>query len=62
MKILATEGTHQFLAENGITSELVKKLTEGRPNILDKIMNREIHLVINTPVGKASQTERFIHT
>lgn len=57
MKILATEGTHQFLTEHGITSEMVNKLNEGRPNILDKIMNREINLVVNTPVGKASQTD-----
>lgn len=57
MRILATEGTHQFLTQNGIASENVKKLQEGRPNILDKIMNREINLVINTPVGKSSQTD-----
>src|SRR5690554_1167907 len=55
MKILATEGTHIFLKENGIESEFIKKLIEGRPNILDKIMNRKINLVINTPVGKLSQ-------
>ncbi|NLP03267.1 MAG: carbamoyl-phosphate synthase large subunit [Fibrobacter sp.] len=57
MKILATEGTHHFLKEQGIASEMVNKLQEGRPNILDKIMNREIQLVINTPVGKSSQTD-----
>ena len=57
MKILATEGTHKFLKEHGIESEHVKKLQEGRPNILDKITNREINLVINTPVGKMSQTD-----
>jgi carbamoyl-phosphate synthase large subunit len=55
MKILATEGTHAYLAKNGIISEMIKKLHEGRPNILDSITNREIHLVINTPAGKLSQ-------
>ncbi|MFC1941833.1 carbamoyl-phosphate synthase large subunit [Chloroflexota bacterium] len=54
-KILATQGTHEFLASNNINSELILKLYEGRPNIVDAIMNGEIHLVINTPSGKLSQ-------
>jgi carbamoyl-phosphate synthase large subunit len=53
--ILATEGTHLFLADNGVKSVKIQKLYEGRPNILDAIMNGEIQLVINTPVGKQSQ-------
>jgi len=54
MKIIATEGTRDFLEKHGIQSEPVKKLLEGRPNILDKIMNREIQLIVNTPSGKLS--------
>ena len=54
-KILATEGTHAFLAQQGIKAEAIKKLYEGRPNILDAMTNGEIHLVVNTPVGKLSQ-------
>lgn len=53
--IKATEGTHNFLMENGITSEEIKKLNQGRPNIIDGIKNKEINLVINTPSGKRSQ-------
>ena len=53
--IKATEGTQIFLAENGIESEKIKKLHEGRPNIVDGIMNKEIQLIINTPIGKQSQ-------
>jgi carbamoyl-phosphate synthase large subunit len=53
--IKATEGTHRFLAENGIESEHILKIHEGRPNIVDGVMNREIHLVINTPSGKLSK-------
>jgi len=53
-RILATEGTHKFLIDQGLAAESIAKLGEGRPNILDAIMNREIHLVINTPVGKLS--------
>ncbi len=54
-KILATIGTHKFLAEKGIPAEHVLKLHEGRPNIVDIIKNREIHLVVNTPAGKVSK-------
>ena len=54
-KIKATRGTHQFLVENGIDSERIDKLHEGRPNIVDAIKNKEIHLVINTPAGKLSK-------
>jgi carbamoyl-phosphate synthase large subunit len=53
--IKATEGTQLFLSENGISAEQIKKLHEGRPNIEDAIKNKEINLVINTPVGKKSQ-------
>ncbi|MDY7011018.1 MAG: carbamoyl-phosphate synthase large subunit [Planctomycetota bacterium] len=53
--ILATEGTHAFLTENGIKAEAIKKLHEGRPNIADAITNGEIQLVVNTPIGKLSQ-------
>ena len=54
-KIKATQGTHQFLTGKGIKAELILKIQEGRPNIVDAIMNGEIHLVINTPIGKLSQ-------
>ncbi len=54
-KIKATAGTHSFLKENGVASENIKKLFEGRPNIVDGITNNEINLVINTPTGKRSQ-------
>jgi len=53
--IKATEGTHKFLTENGIICEEIKKLYQGRPNIIDDIMNKNINLVINTPSGKRSQ-------
>ncbi|HOU70934.1 MAG TPA: carbamoyl-phosphate synthase large subunit [Methanothrix sp.] len=54
-EIKATRGTQEFLAANGIRSELILKLHEGRPNIDDAIKNGQIQLVINTPIGKASQ-------
>jgi carbamoyl-phosphate synthase large subunit len=54
-RIMATSGTRAVLKENGIQSEMIKKIYEGRPNIDDAIKNKEIQLVINTPIGKASQ-------
>ena len=54
-KIMATGKTHAMIVENGIDAEHVFKLYEGgRPNILDKLANREIQLIINTPAGKTS--------
>jgi carbamoyl-phosphate synthase large subunit len=55
LKIKATEGTYKFLTGQGIEAEQVQKMYEGRPNIVDGIMNGEIQLIINTPVGKLSQ-------
>ncbi|MFH1009403.1 MAG: carbamoyl-phosphate synthase large subunit [Candidatus Latescibacterota bacterium] len=52
-ELVATEGTHEFLSEHGISSESILKLHEGRPNIVDAIKNGAIHLVINTPIGKS---------
>jgi carbamoyl-phosphate synthase large subunit len=54
-KILATEGTHKYLDEKGVKSQHILKVYEGRPNIVDAIKNREIQLIINTPVGKRSK-------
>jgi carbamoyl-phosphate synthase large subunit len=56
-RIKATEGTHKYLAEHGIASDLIPKLDAGRPNVLDVIMNGEVQLVINTPAGKESRID-----
>ncbi len=53
--ILATEGTHVFLTKHGIASTFIKKVHEGRPNIVDAIHNKEIQLIINTPIGKSGK-------
>jgi carbamoyl-phosphate synthase large subunit len=54
-KIITTEGTHRLLEQNGVKSDLVFKMHEGRPNIMDHIKNGDIHLIVNTPVGKMSK-------
>lgn len=50
--ILATEGTALFFEENNIPCNHIAKLNEGRPNVLDVILNREVCLAINTPSAK----------
>ena len=56
-RILATSGTKEFLAQEGIEAELAKKMRESRPHVADAIMDGEIDLVINTPRGKASKAD-----
>jgi carbamoyl-phosphate synthase large subunit len=56
-KVVATMGTRRFLWEQGITVDLMLKVHEGRPHILDAIKNQQIQLIINTPIGKAAQVD-----
>ncbi|HXI13199.1 MAG TPA: carbamoyl-phosphate synthase large subunit [Thermoanaerobaculia bacterium] len=52
--LLATKGTRSFLAGYGISSGAVLKIHEGRPNIVDRMINGEIALIINTPLGRSA--------
>lgn len=59
--IYATSGTGTFLKNKGIEIKEVKKVYEGRPNIVDHIKNKEVQLVINTPIGReARQDDKYI--
>ena len=51
-RIFATSGTAAYLEGRGVPTEKVFKVHEGRPHALDLIVNREIVLLINTPLGK----------
>jgi len=53
-KIVATRGTAAYLRAHGLPIELVYKVNEGRPNVVDQILNGQIDLVINTPLGRES--------
>jgi carbamoyl-phosphate synthase large subunit len=55
--LLATRGTAAELRRQGIAVEEILKLQEGRPNLLDRMKNGEVALVINTPSGKGSRTD-----
>jgi carbamoyl-phosphate synthase large subunit len=56
-RILATEGTAAHLAEHGIATERALKLGEGRPDLVDQIKNGEVHLVVNTPIGRQGTSD-----
>lgn len=58
-KIIATKGTCIELIKNNIPSEFVLKVSEGRPNILDAIINKRIDLIINTTVGRQTIRDSF---
>lgn len=53
--ISATRGTSEFLFHHGIFPEVVLKIHEGRPNVIDHMANGKIQLIINTPLGRYSQ-------
>jgi carbamoyl-phosphate synthase large subunit len=55
--LLATRGTASFLRGHAIQVTDVPKIAEGRPNLIDKLKNGEIALVINTPTGRGSSTD-----
>ncbi|MCU1533543.1 MAG: carB, partial [Glaciihabitans sp.] len=63
--LLATEGTAEILARNGITTRLVRKYdlgqasAEGEPSIVDLINNGEVDVVINTPSGRSARADGF---
>ena len=50
-KVLASDGTHEFLATHNVASARINKITQGRPHIEDAIRNRQVQLVINTTEG-----------
>lgn len=54
-QISATRGTAQFLFEHGIFAEIILKIHEGSPNVLDHMRHGRIDLLINTPLGRFSQ-------
>jgi carbamoyl-phosphate synthase large subunit len=56
-KIVCTSGTARVLADAGLEVESIRKVQEGRPNLLDKMANGEIQFIFNTPSGKGARTD-----
>jgi carbamoyl-phosphate synthase large subunit len=52
--LIATSGTREFLTGHGIEVGLVAKVHESRPNVVDRMINREVSLIINTPLGRSA--------
>jgi carbamoyl-phosphate synthase large subunit len=50
-KVMATSGTQRYLSDNGVPTEKVNKVLEGRPHIVDAITNGDVQLVFNTTEG-----------
>jgi len=57
--ILATRGTAEVLQRNGIEVEVLNKMHEGRPHVVDYMKNREMQLIINTPSGKRPRSDQW---
>jgi carbamoyl-phosphate synthase large subunit len=55
--IVATKGTASWLAQNGVKAEPVAKVYEGRPNIVDRLKNNDIALVLNTTEGNQAVSD-----
>ena len=57
--LVATKGTAQFLSEKGIECQAVHKVREGRPHIVDMIIDGKIDLIVNTTEGKQAIADSF---
>jgi carbamoyl-phosphate synthase large subunit len=58
--LYATEGTARYLSGHGIPSRTARKVHEGRPNGIDLMVNGEVQLLINTPLGKHAQHDDYL--
>ncbi len=58
-ELVATSGTAEVLEKAGLKVERIFKLTEGRPNAVDLLKNKEVQLVINTPSGATPRTDEI---
>jgi carbamoyl-phosphate synthase large subunit len=56
-ELIATSGTARALTDAGIAVEIVKKLQEGHPNLLDSLIDGRVQLIFNTPRGKGARTD-----
>jgi len=56
-ELIATSGTARALADVGIPVEIVRKLQEGHPNLIDHLIDGRVQLIFNTPRGKGARTD-----
>jgi carbamoyl-phosphate synthase large subunit len=58
-ELLATRGTAALLTERGVAATTVLKVKEGRPSIVDRIIDGDVHLVVNTTAGKREVSDSY---
>ncbi len=58
--LIATKGTARVLKKSGLTVEVLRRVSEGRPNILDWIKDGRVHLIINTPSGRVPRADEIV--
>jgi len=58
-KVVATSGTADFLASHGLQVDVINKVADGSPHVVDAIRNGEIAMVINTPEGEGANLDSF---
>ncbi|WP_333655563.1 carbamoyl-phosphate synthase large subunit [Dissulfurispira sp.] len=56
-QLIATRGTKQYLEDSGINVDLINKVMEGRPHVVDMIKNKEVNFIINTVTGAQAQKD-----
>ena len=59
LSLYGTSGTVDFLTQNGVEANLVRKVQEGSPNVIDAMRSGSIRLIINTPADKASRQDHI---
>jgi carbamoyl-phosphate synthase large subunit len=59
LSLYGTDGTVAFLHDVGVEAQMVRKVQEGSPNVIDMIRNGEIRLIINTPKDKQSRQDHY---
>ena len=52
LKMIGTRGTAEFMEKNGVSMDIVLKVHEGTPNVIDRVRKNEVSLIINTPTEK----------
>ncbi|MHC1571426.1 MAG: carbamoyl-phosphate synthase large subunit [Methanosarcinales archaeon] len=59
LHLICTRGTAEYLHKRGIETEVVKKVSEGEPNIINLIQENKIQLIINTPTSRQSRSDGY---
>jgi carbamoyl-phosphate synthase large subunit len=58
-EVLATAGTAAFMRQRGLAATPVRKVLEGRPSIVDRIIDGDVHFVVNTTAGRKEISDSY---